>query len=60
MEAAYTKSKNIKFSKEQWMTDEWSKIKGTKFDKMTGVDKEDLLKIGKGLSVLPADGVFHP
>lgn len=31
MEEAYTKSKNLEFRKEEWMTEEWSKIKDTKF-----------------------------
>lgn len=63
MEDAYAKSKNLKFSAEDWMTEEWHKIKAvdySKYYKDTGVEKNKLIEIGKRISKLPADGNFHP
>ena len=59
MEAAYAKSKELKFKKEQWLTKEWSEIKDDDFSTLTGVNQDTLQKIGKGISELPTDGKFH-
>jgi|LauGreDrversion4_2_1035121.scaffolds.fasta_scaffold58282_2 2-oxoglutarate dehydrogenase E1 component len=64
MEEAYGKSKSLTFTKEQWMTEEWAKIKKyEKFDygNATGVDAATFNKIGKLITHLPKDGgKFHP
>lgn len=60
MEAAYTKSKELKFTKEDWLTKEWAEIKDDDFTTLTGVNKDQLVKIGKDISTLPTDGKFHP
>lgn len=63
MEDAYVKSKTLEFNKEQWMTEEWAKIKTyEKFDygNDTGVDLTTFNKIGKEITKLPTDGgKFH-
>lgn len=65
MEQAYAKSKTIAFNKEQWMTEEWAKIKENdiKFDFLhdTGYGVDALNKIAADITKLPQDGgKFHP
>jgi hypothetical protein len=51
MEEAYNKSKSTKFKKEEWLTEEWAKIKDAEkygdFLNDTGVDLEILKKLGE-------------
>lgn len=51
MEEAYNKSKSIKFKKEEWLTEEWAKIKDAEkygdFLNDTGVDEAILKKLGE-------------
>lgn len=65
MEEAYAKSKSITFNKEQWMTEEWAKIKDNdkKFDLLhdTGVPIDTFNKIGEQITKLPTESSkFHP
>jgi 2-oxoglutarate dehydrogenase complex dehydrogenase (E1) component-like enzyme len=60
MEVAYEKSKTLNFDKEDWMTEEWAKIKSVDHSKYTGVEMESLIKIGHEITKLPEDGTFHP
>jgi 2-oxoglutarate dehydrogenase E1 component len=63
MEEAYIKSKTLSFNKEQWMTEEWAKIKlYEKFDygNDTGVTIGTFNRIGKDITTLPTEGgKFH-
>jgi 2-oxoglutarate dehydrogenase E1 component len=59
MEEAYAKSKDLKITQEDWMTEEWAEIKDDDFTTMTGVEETLLDKIGQEISVLPTDGKFH-
>jgi len=62
-EEAYNKSKTLRFNKEQWMTEEWAKIKTyEKFDygNDTSVDRATFNRIGKEITHLPTEkGKFH-
>lgn len=60
MEEAYEKSKSLIFDKEDWLTEEWAKIKNVDHSSETGVKMETLEKIGHEITVLPADGNFAP
>lgn len=59
MEEAYLKSKNLKITQEDWMTEQWAEIKDDDFTVFTGVEEDHLQKIGKEIAVLPNDGKFH-
>jgi 2-oxoglutarate dehydrogenase complex dehydrogenase (E1) component-like enzyme len=62
-EAAYIKSKNFEFKKEEWASEQWEKIKDPqiygKF-KDTGVDIKALRTIGQKICLLPSEKKFHP
>ena len=61
MDEAYAKSKNLQFNKEQWMTEEWAKIKTEGFTTDTGFELSKLNKIGLEITKLPEiGGTFHP
>lgn len=60
MEEAYAKSKSLKFTKEEWHTEEWAKVRQVEFNLDTGVKHDTLMKIGTDITVLPSDGAFHP
>jgi len=46
MEEAYAKSKDLKITQEDWMTEQWAEIKDDDFTHFTGVDEGLLSKIG--------------
>lgn len=46
MEEAYVKSKDLKITQEDWMTEEWAEIKDDDFTSLTGVEESKLSKIG--------------
>lgn len=65
MEDCYAKSKTIQFKKEEWLTEEWAKIKQVDnygdYMNDTGVEIDRLNKIGNQITKLPTDGgKFHP
>jgi len=64
MEDAYLKSKTLSFKKEEWLTEEWAKIKDADkygdFLNDTGVATETLKRIGEQITKLPPDSKFHP
>jgi adenylate kinase len=64
MEEAYAKSKTLKFNSEDWMTDEWAKIKTVNYGNLrlnTGAKPDTVKRIGELITKLPKDsGAFHP
>ena len=64
MEEAYTKSKTLKFNSEDWLTDEWAKIKNVNYGNLrlnTGAKPEIIKRIGELITKLPKDsGTLHP
>jgi 2-oxoglutarate dehydrogenase E1 component len=61
LEAAYTKSKGLRYAMEDWKNEEWESIKKPKAGQnKTGVDKTHLQSIGEKISALPSDEKFHP
>lgn len=64
MEEAYAKSKEIRgYEVEDWMNEEWEKIKVTpgRAEKLkdTGCDTDYLKRIGLKISTLPKNEKFH-
>lgn len=60
---AYEASKNYEFKVEEWMSEEWEKIRQPdKYGKTkdTGVGINILKDIGKKITYLPDDWDFHP
>jgi len=62
-EEAYAKSKTKTFKVEDWGSEQWDKIKDpNRYGKFTdtGVNLDNLRKIGESISILPTDKKFHP
>jgi len=63
LEEAYVKSKNHKFAVEDWENEDWENIKkASKYGEIedTGVEIDELKRMGMKISTLPTDAKFHP
>jgi 2-oxoglutarate dehydrogenase E1 component len=63
LEDAYKASKTCKYAVEAWSNPTWEKImEPTQYGKVkdTGVDIDELTRIGIRIATLPADDKFHP
>lgn len=61
MEEAYKQSKSYKYKAEDWVTEEWEKIKvlDVQQAKISGVKIDRLKEVGAKISHLPEDKSFH-
>ena len=61
MESAYKESKSYNYKSEDWITDEWEKIKIWDKDqaKISGVELTRLREVGRKISHLPKEMNFH-
>lgn len=61
LESEYNRSKDKKFEAEKWLSTEWDRIHNFDQDesKISGVDEDRLVEVGKKISFLPKDKNFH-
>jgi len=62
LEESYAKSKTLEYQAEDWQTEDWEAIKVYEdFDakKCSSITTERLLDVGKHITALPKDSVFH-